>query len=261
MRLADRGGAVTIITTNFDLLLEEAAGALKPPIQTYALGGIPRPTTSPDFNGVLHIHGVLELDPNRTSDLILSDQDFGEFYLRRRIVSDLIYDASRLYHLVFVGYSANDPPMRYLLNAVAADRIRYPDIKEQFILVGMRTEDSAELADWRARGIIPIPYDVRNHDHSQLDTTLEKWADYSATKGSRSQVERELERIVQRKRAEAGDDDRDLFDHLIRRSSPRERIRLSELASGNGGDLAWLDAIVKVSSEESRRITDGTEPA
>ena len=41
----------------------------------------------------------------------------------RRVVPDLIYDAARLFNLVLVGYSANDPPMRYLLNAVAADEI------------------------------------------------------------------------------------------------------------------------------------------
>ena len=56
-----------------------------------------------------------------TSDLVLTDQDFGEFYLRRRVVPDFIYDAARLYHLVLVGYSASDAPMRYLLNAEATD--------------------------------------------------------------------------------------------------------------------------------------------
>ena len=38
MRLADRGGAVTIVTTNFELLLERAARRTTPPIQTYSLG-------------------------------------------------------------------------------------------------------------------------------------------------------------------------------------------------------------------------------
>ena len=42
-------------------------------------------------------------------------------YYRYGYVPDFIYDAARLFHLVLVGYSANDPPMRYLLNAVAAD--------------------------------------------------------------------------------------------------------------------------------------------
>ena len=44
MRLADRGGATTIVTTNFDLLLEVAAKRLRSSVETYSLGSIPRPT-------------------------------------------------------------------------------------------------------------------------------------------------------------------------------------------------------------------------
>ncbi len=255
MRLSDRGVAVAIITTNFDLLFEVAARNLRQSVQTYALGGIPRPrpTLSPEFNGVLHIHGALDRNPEKTSDLIISDQDFGDFYLRRRIVSDLIYDSARLYNLVLVGYSANDPPMRYLLNAVAADVARFPDLKERFILVGMDKDDPVELADWKARGITPIQCDVQDDDHSQLEDTLVQWAEFSAINGNKSRVDRELKKIVKVKKAEASDEECDLFDHLIRRSNPTERIRLAKLASKQKADLGWLDAIVKVSSGGSRR--------
>ena len=128
MRLADRGGANTIVTTNFDLLFEAASKTRISSVQTYSLGSIPRPTRQREFAGVLHIHGALDPNPKRVSELVLSDQDFGEFYLRRRVVPDFIYDAARLFHLVLVGYSANDPPMRYLLNAVAADGTRFDDL-------------------------------------------------------------------------------------------------------------------------------------
>ena len=90
MRLADRGGATTIMTTNFDLLLEAAAKRLRVPVETYALGSIPRPTRRKEFAGVFHIHGALSRNPARFSDLVLTDQDFGEFYLRRRVVPDLM---------------------------------------------------------------------------------------------------------------------------------------------------------------------------
>ena len=61
------------------------------------------PGRQPEFAGVLHIHGALDRDPNRFSELVLSDQDFGEFYLRRRVVPDFIYDAARLFQLVLIG--------------------------------------------------------------------------------------------------------------------------------------------------------------
>ena len=254
MRLSDRRGAVRILTTNFDLLLEDAARRMRSPVQTYALGGIPRPrpTGSQEFTGVMHIHGALDRDPSRTSDLILSDQDFGEFYLRRRIVSDLIYDAARLYNLVLVGYRASDPPMGYLLNAVSADRPHFGDLKELFIFVPM-DGDPVKLADWKARGITPIQYESQSNDHSQLQRTLAQWAEISAINGSQSRVDRKLKNIVRTKRAETSDAERDLFDHIIRRSRPDERTRLAKLISENRADLSWLDAIVEVSSGRSRQ--------
>lgn len=250
MRLADRGDAVTIVTTNFELLLEDAANKARSTVQTYALGGIPRPGRNEDFAGVLHIHGVLDRDPARTSDLIVSDQDFGEFYLRRRVVPDFIYDAARLFHLVLVGYSANDPPMRYLLNAVAADGTRFDDLKERFTFVGTGSPDPIGLEDWKGRGITPINYDAEN-DHSALLNTLERWADLSAINGKSSLVDTAVKRIVRTNRSVASDADRDLFDHLIRRSDTNERVRLSALASKHKADLGWLDAIALILAENN----------
>ena len=249
MRLADRGGVTTIITTNFDLLLEDAVRNMRLPVQTYTLGGIPRPTQSEEFKGVLHIHGALDRNPRKTSDLVISDRDFGEFYLHRRVVPDLIYDAVRLFHLVLVGYKANDSPMRYLLNSVAADAERFSDLKERFVFVGMRKDDPVELADWRARGITPIPYDVKGIDHSQLERTLGRWVEISKINENRH-VDSVLRKIVNVKREEVTDEQRDLFDHLIRRSNRNERRRLSKLVSKFNADLGWLEAILVVSSEE-----------
>jgi hypothetical protein len=251
MRLADRGGARTIVTTNFDRLLEEASKGSKPNIQTYALGGIPRPGRSSEFSGVLHIHGALERNPARTSDLIVSDNDFGEFYLRRRMVSDFIYDAARLFHLVLVGYSANDPPMRYLLNAVAADGSRFDDLKPRFTFIGKATSDPVAVEDWRGRGIEPIPYDSAN-GHDALRQTLQRWASLSAINGSRSTVDSEIRRIVRTTRAASTDSDRDLFDHIFRRSNPSERVRLSALTSNAKAELGWLDAMGRILAEPDR---------
>ena len=253
IRLADRGGATTIMTTNFDLLLERAAKNHRVPAQTYALGSIPRPARRREFAGVLHIHGALTRDPSRHSDLILTDQDFGEYYLRRRVVPDLIYDAARLFHLVLIGYSANDPPMRYLLNAVAADEGRFDDLKERFIFVGSDEPDTVALQDWRARGIVPIHYDASDRDHTALLCMLQRWADLSAINGKQQLVDREIRRIVKSRRAETPDADRGLFDHLFRRVSSDERVRLAKVASAAGAEPTWLDAILTVSAERERQ--------
>ncbi len=249
MRLADRGGVTTIVTTNFDTLLEDASARSA---QTYALGRIPRPGRSNEFSGVLHIHGALDRNPARTSDLIVTDQDFGEFYLRRRAVPDFIYDAARLFHLVLVGYSANDPPMRYLLNAVAADGTRFDDLKERFTFFGMKDADPVALEDWKGRGITPIPYKAVDN-HAILRHTLERWAALSAVNGRRSLIDSEIRRIVKLSREEASDADCDLFDHLFRRGNANERIRLATAANKVKAGLGWLDAVASILAEDERR--------
>jgi NAD-dependent SIR2 family protein deacetylase len=247
LRLADRGGASAIVTTNFDLLLQGSANG-KAKLQTYSLGGIPRPGRSVDFSGILHIHGALDRNSKRRSDLVFTDQDFGEFYMRRRTVPDFIYDAARLFHLVLVGYSADDPPMRYLLNAIAADGVRFDDLKERFTFVGAESPDPVVVEDWKGRGITPIAYDSKDKHQVLLDL-LERWAALSAINGRPRKVDAEVKRIVKTIRSAANESDRDLFDHLVRRGSTSERVRLASLASKAGADIGWLDAIAEIASE------------
>ena len=240
------------MTTNFDLAFEDAARRLRVAVQTYALGSIPRPTRRTDFSGVLHVHGALTRIPSRHSDLILTDQDFGEFYLRRRVVPDLIYDAARLFNLVLVGYSADDPPMRYLLNALSADETRFDDLKDRYVFVGTRDDDTVTLEDWRSRGIFPIPYDASDGSHSTLLRTLERWAALSAINGRQRVVDREIKRIVKTSRVGAPEADLTLFDHLFRRINPAERVHLAEVATAARAEPAWLDAIMTVSADSDR---------
>jgi hypothetical protein len=246
MRLADRGQVSTIITTNFDLLLEAAASGRRR-AQRYSLGEIPRPTYRPDFSGVLHIHGAFDRDPSRAADLVVTDQDFGEFYLRQRLVPDFLYDAARLFSLVLVGYAANDPPMRYLLNAVAADSLRFDDLRARYAFVpvpeGRASMDvETEMATWRGRGITPIRY-AQGTAHEALCKSLQRWAKLSAINGEPRHIEAEVRRIVRKKPEEATESDRDLLAHLIRRGNPREQQELATLASKCKAHIGWLDAI------------------
>jgi len=185
--------------------------------------------------------------------MIITDQDFGEFYLRRRVVPDFIYDAARLFHLVLVGYGANDPPMRYLLNAVDADETRFKDLKKRFCFTGTQALDPVGIADWKARGITPIPYDSKNQ-HASLLNTLERWASLSAINGKRDRVDAVVKRVVSHQREDTSDHDRDLFDHLFRRSDPRERARLAALASKAKADFGWLKAIAGIALEKDREF-------
>lgn len=255
MRLADRGQAVSIGTTNFDRLLESAAKGRSPKPVSWALGGIPRPGRGKDFSGVLHIHGALSATPKQPSEILVTDHDLGEFYLRRRIVPDFIYDAARLFHLVLVGYSANDAPMRYLLNAVAADGSRFDDLKERFTFVGAESPpNSVDLEDWKGRGITPIPYDS-SLGHGTLTKTLVRWSELSAINGDPRRVTSLAKKIAKTPRKSAGEEDRDLFDHLYRRTSLADRVRLAESVSAAGADVDWLDAMLAIEVEIDRGYT------
>ncbi len=249
MRLANRGGAISLITTNFDLLFEQVNLRRRLGLQSYSLGGIPRPSERPEFAGIFHIHGILDSNPTRYSDILLTDRDLGEFYLRRRVVPDFIYDAARLFHIVLVGYSANDAPMRYLLNAVAAEGVRFGDLKERFAFVGAEVPFDRRIEeDWKGRGITPIIYD--NCDgHRGLSDVLSTWADLSPFDGDRREPIRTLGNIVRTDRAAASDATRHLFDYLIRRCGPAERQRLAGMISKARADPGWLDAIVSIVRE------------
>jgi hypothetical protein len=166
-------------------------------------------------------------------------------------VPDFIYEAARLYHLVLVGYSANDPPMRYLLNAVAADGNRFEDLKERFAFVGYDSPDPVSVEDWKGRGITPISYDAAN-GHQALNLALERWASLSAINGKQVVVDREIRRIVGARRSSSNDADRDLFDHLFRRGDVNERARLSALASRHNADTGWLTAINEICHERTQ---------
>lgn len=174
--------------------------------------------------------------------------------MRRRTVPDFIYDAARLFHLVLVGYSADDPPMRYLLNAIAADGVRFDDLKERFTFVGVENPDPVLVEDWKGRGITPIAYDSNDHHHSLLGL-LERWAALSAVNGKPVKVDAEVKRIVKSPRNSANESDRDLFDHLFRRGSTSDRIRLAGIASKAGADTGWLDAIAEIAMERESEAT------
>ena len=120
------GGAVEapqcrIATTNFDLLFEKA---WKLEFKTKAVSHDARVAPragAHNFEGIVHLHGMLSTSKNVRGQLVLSSRDFARFYLRSGVVANYIYDLMRRYTLVLVGYSADDPPMRYLMDAIGED--------------------------------------------------------------------------------------------------------------------------------------------
>ncbi|MDB5978349.1 MAG: reticulocyte-binding protein [Nevskia sp.] len=174
-----------LVTTNFDTLFERSWMAYKgTELPSRACADLPAPR-SPDFHGVLHLHGRISdevLNLPRT-DIVLDSAEFGEAYLRSGWAARYVYDLARAVTVVIVGYGADDPPMRYLLEVLTADRARFPDLREIYAFVStdpMPEARSEKEALWRAKGATPILYDSTGPaDHAALYHTLQTWAEYS----------------------------------------------------------------------------------
>lgn len=251
-RLADRGDATAILTTNFDRLFERCA-----PVRTYDLGGMPRPSQRADFTGIFHIHGVLPNRPKTTTDLVLTDRDFGEYYFRRRIIPDFLYDASRIYQLVLIGYGANDPPMQYLLNAIAADTNRFHDIRRPYIFVS--ANDATRLSDLEGRGLIPVTYSADDH-HIELTTTMKRWAAMSTRDGAQRVLAPILRRTRRRPVSASTPSDVQLTSHLIKRGNPEDRRKLAS-AAGRMSHPSWLSQMLATVAECHRVDKDSRDKA
>ncbi|MFY0661346.1 MAG: SIR2 family protein [Shimia sp.] len=153
----------TIVTTNFETLLEHAHGTL-PNDETvdkisFAGQALPAPGSS-GFHGIVHLHGRLddqELNLRRTP-LVLTSSDYGEAYMRSGWASRFLFDLSRCRTILLVGYSAGDAPVRYFLNVLESDRSRFSDLRSVYALASYEKDPVEVHKQWATLGVEPIPY-------------------------------------------------------------------------------------------------------
>ena len=162
-------GTVQLVTTNFDLLFE-AAG---PRLRTWTPDDLPDLQRG-TFDGIVHLHGMLDATYQKSvgGNLVLSSAEFGRAYLSEGWATRFIRDATEIYSVVFVGYTADDPPVQYLLEALNRDRGHQRQTMYAF-QAGLRSEAAAL---WTHKGVTAIPYDDQA-DHNLLWQTLAGWAE------------------------------------------------------------------------------------
>jgi len=86
----------------------------------------------------------------------------------------------RNYVVCFVGYSINDPVLRYMMDALAADRMLGEVTPHAWALGDCEPgQEHRKTIEWEAKGVTPILYEVPagSHDHSALHQTLHAWAE------------------------------------------------------------------------------------
>ena len=165
----NRENELKLITTNFDVLFEEADDTIK----SYKAPLLPIP--KPDrWSGLVHLHGCIEDD---LKNLVLSSSDFGIAYLTERWASRFVSELFRHYTVLFIGYSVDDPVMKYLIDAIAAERKRDSRIGSAYAFVASNDNEVNKIeSQWKTKNIVPIIYKAKEGDHSLLNKTLWAWA-------------------------------------------------------------------------------------
>jgi SIR2-like domain len=239
----DDEGRSRLLTTNFDTLFERAWwDAHHERIDSHAGPAMPQPKVE-RFSGVLHLHGRLADDHPELhwgdTPLILTSSEFGEAYLRSGWASRYVYDVVRVCTVVIVGYEADDPPMRYLLEALEADRERYLDLHQVYALAPTQPDQyEHDQALWQAKGVDPILYTLSgDSDHSSLYDTLREWWRY-ADDPTTWRRER-LRGIVSQRPDDLGEQ---AVAEAVMLLSHRDA---SELLHELSPDPAWLSELVK----------------
>jgi hypothetical protein len=162
-------GAVQLVTTNFDRLFDDCGSGL----QAWQPPRLPDPLRPNDINGIVYLHG--RATPNYSGaegdGFVLSSSEFGRAYLSDGWATTFIREILSKYVVVFVGYTADDPPVQYLLEALRRASGR---LENAYAFQSGDHNDAA--ARWRHKGVEAIPYSPDNA-HAALWQSLEAWAE------------------------------------------------------------------------------------
>jgi len=164
-----------LITTNFDTVFQKAAKEESIEIKEFSAPLLPVPKKR--WDGLVYLHGLLPTDKNGLDHLVISSGDFGLAYLTERWAARFVSELFRAYTVCFIGYSLNDPVLRYMMDAIAADKQLGESPPEMYAFGNYKaSEYDKEEKNWRAKNVTPILY--KNHSrHYYLHETLAKWAE------------------------------------------------------------------------------------
>ncbi|MDE0146113.1 MAG: SIR2 family protein [Nitrospira sp.] len=177
----DRYGISRLVTTNFDRIFQHVIAQEELKIDSFEAPYLPIPKPS-RWNGIVHLHGLLPTQPDEAAlnRLVLSSGDFGLAYLTERWAARFVSALFQHHIVCFVGYRVNDPVLRYMMDALAADELLGEKKSEAYAFASFTTgQKERTSAEWKAKGISPLTYEVpaNGENHSALHRTLKEWAD------------------------------------------------------------------------------------
>lgn len=196
-------GQTKLVTTNFDLLFEDAS---KGALDSRTRSNLPRIEYSSNDWGIVHLHGMVNPDYTSPSadGFVLSSAEFGEAYLAHGWARNFVRSILDRYVAVFVGYSADDPPVRYLLEGLrSSGGFNHKLYAFQSSSVG------DAIVQWEEKGVIPITHDT----YDALWETLDHWGARSVNPGA---WKKKLLRKAQKGPVAMKAHERGMIAHLIK---------------------------------------------
>ena len=187
-------GGCRIVTTNFDDRFALAAENLGIDLATQAGPRLGRPARE-DLRFLTYLHGHIDThrDPNG-KDLVLTSGDFGRAYMADGWAARFVVELFREFTVLFIGYSLNDPVLRYLVDALAADMQRTGRFRQPYVLANHSSgprQRQRKIEEWQAKGIEPIPFSTgastKPANFKPLYDTIRAWRAYH-TEGLGSRV-------------------------------------------------------------------------
>ncbi|KPX40046.1 SIR2 family protein [Pseudomonas ficuserectae] len=245
LRLArTRSGTLRLVTTNFDRIFEAAAKRISVKHQTYTAPMLPIPKNS-RWNGLVFLHGLLPktADDHELRRLVVTSGDFGLAYLTERWAARFVGELFRNYIVCFIGYSINDPVLRYMMDALAADR-RLGEVTPKAWAFGEYEpgKEALKAVEWEAKGVTPILYKVvpGSNDHSRLHSTLHKWSE-TYSEGTTGKEQMVSSNALARPSASTKEDD--FVGRMLWALSDKSGIPAKRFAEFNPAPaLEWLTA-------------------
>jgi hypothetical protein len=166
-------GRTQLVTTNFDRIFEQADSS----IETWVAPRFPELDKGSLFDGLVYLHGRANADYSSSDghDVILNTADFGHAYIADGWATRFFKQVVEQYNVVFVGYSADDPPINFLLRALKKYRGK---IKGLYAFESGSQHEASER--WRHKGVEGIAFP--NADYGCLWRTLGYWANFHNNK-------------------------------------------------------------------------------
>lgn len=176
-----------IITTNFDHLFELS----DPTLKYWEAPLLPRHADLNKISGLVYLHGRLpNLDDYSKDeetyqpDLVLSSTDFGRAYLAEAWATYFIKYTLEHKTIILLGYSAEDPPVKYFLQGLKSSHVQIKCIYafDSFDNAIENFKENVIKQKWQNLNISPILYDKNEQvgGHKNLWGTLQAWASYAS---------------------------------------------------------------------------------